>query len=198
MAKKKKNSSTGGMLFVLLLALGFLGFLFYLGTVPADGKQTAPKAAAPVQSKAPVSAPKPPPKPAQPVPVQAKPKPVAPATPKPVETVSDYDFYKLLENQTVDVPKVDAYKSTPKTETLDYLYLLQVASLGSKADADSLRASLLLEDLQAFVREAQVRGATYYRVYVGPFDDRSKMNQAQDKLVARSFQPLALKEAKKK
>lgn len=109
----------------------------------------------------------------------------------------DYDFYKLLEEQKVVVPKVDAYKSTPK-EQVDYLYRLQVASFRSKEDAENLRASLILEGMQAYIESIEVKGSTWHRIFVGPFDNRSNMNKVQDKLAARGISPLEFKEPIKK
>lgn len=181
MAKKNNGGSTAGMAFVVILALGFLGFLFYLATVPPSNDFDAVKADAKKglqQGKKQIQESD-----------KKAPKPVA----KP-----NYDFYQLLENQTVEVPKVDAYVSTPKDESISYQYLLQVASFRSQEDADALRASLLLEGMPAYTKGTEVNNKSWYRVYVGPFDNRSKMNQAQDKLVARSLSPLELKETKTK
>ena len=47
-------------------------------------------------------------------------------------------------------------------------------------------------------KKAEINGNTWFRVYVGPFTDRSKLNKAQDMLVARSISPLVLKEPLKK
>lgn len=109
----------------------------------------------------------------------------------------DYDFYKLLEEQKVVVPKVESYKSTPK-EDVNYLYRLQVASFRSKEDAESLRASLILEGMQAYIQSTEVKGSTWHRIFVGPFDNRSNMNKVQDKLAARGISPLEFKESVKK
>ena len=169
-----------------LIAIAFLGFLFYLATVPADTQgYKAPEK--PVRPAA--QAPKEPAKPAA--------KPDAKTTSKNTDN-SSYDFYKLLENQKVEVPKVDVYKSTPKDESVSYQYQLQVASFRNKEDADSLRASLLLEGLTAYTKEGTVNNGQWHRVFVGPFDNRSKMNQAQDKLAARGLRPMEIKEPKTK
>lgn len=109
----------------------------------------------------------------------------------------DYDFYRLLEEQKVVVPKVEAYKSTPKDQ-VDYVYRLQVASFRSKDDAENLRASLILEGMQAYIQSSEVKGSTWHRIFVGPFDNRSNMNKVQDKLAARGISPLEFKDPIKK
>lgn len=105
----------------------------------------------------------------------------------------DYDFYQLLEEQKVVVPKVDVYKSTPK-EQINYVYRLQVASFRSKEDAEALRASLILEGMQAYIQSSEVKGNTWHRIFVGPFNNRSNMNKVQDTLAERGISPLEFKE----
>jgi len=159
------------------LAVAFVGFILYLSTIPAGDELDAVKGDA---------------RKALQLGVEKAKKDAAPAVSKP-----SYEFYKLLEKQTVEVPEVDAYQSTPK-EDANYQYRLQVGSFRSAEDAERLRASLLLEGMSAYQQGAEVNGSTWYRVYVGPFRDRSKMNKAQDLLVARSISPLVIKEPLKK
>ena len=157
------------------LAVAFLGFILYLSTVPAGNELDAVKGDArkALQQGAEAI------------------KNTAKDAPKP-----DYDFYRLLENQTVEVPKVEAYKSTPKDD-IRYEYRLQAGSFRSLDDAERLRASLILEGLPAYRQESSVNGNTWHRVFVGPFTDRSRLNKAHDMLVARSISPLELREARK-
>lgn len=158
-----------------MLAIAFLGFILYLTTIPAGSELEAVKGDAKKALQHGVD----------------KMKESAKETPKP-----SYDFYKLLENQTVDVPKVEAYKSTPK-EDVKYEYRLQAGSFRSQEDAERLRASLILEGMDAYRQEASVNGTVWHRVYVGPFSDRSRLNKAHDLLVARNISPLELKEPRK-
>ena len=116
-------------------------------------------------------------------------------TPEPPKT--GYDFYKLLEEQKVVVPKVEEYKSTPR-EQIDYIYRSQAASFRSKEDAENLRASLILEGMQSYITSTEVNGKAWHRVFVGPFDNRSVMNKVHDKLVTRGISPMELKEPVKK
>jgi cell division protein FtsN len=105
-----------------------------------------------------------------------------------------YDFYRLLEKQTVEVPEVEAYRSTPKDAVARYEYRLQAGSFRSVDDADRLRAELLLEGLPAYLESSTVKASTWHRVFIGPFTDRSKLNKAQDMLAARNISPLVLKQ----
>ena len=160
------------------LAVAFIGFILYLSTIPAGNELDAVKGDA---------------KKALQIGVDKAKEEAAKKVDKP-----SYDFYKLLENQTVEVPEVEEYHSTPKDAEEKYQYLLQVGSFRSGDDAERLRASLLREGMDAYQKKAEINGNTWFRVYVGPFTDRSKLNKAQDMLVARSISPLVLKEPLKK
>ena len=159
------------------LALAFVGFILYLTTIPAGDELDAVKGDA---------------RKALQLGVEKAKEETAKQVSKPA-----YEFYKLLENQTVEVPEVEAYQSTPKGD-VNYQYRLQAGSFRSADDAERLRASLLLEGLTAYRQESTVNGSTWHRVFVGPFTDRSKMNKAQDLLAERSISPLVLKEEVKK
>ncbi len=154
------------------LAVAFIGFILYLTTIPAGDELNAVKGDARKALQLGVE----------------KAKEDAKKIDKP-----SYDFYKLLEKQTVEVPQVEEYHSTPKDE-VNYQYRLQVGSFRSADDAGRMRASLLLEGMDAYQQKSDVNGSIWYRVYVGPFTDRSKMNKAQDILAARSIVPIVRKE----
>ena len=74
-------------------------------------------------------------------------------------------------------------------------YLLQAGSFKSAEDADSLRAQLLLTGMPNVTTSKVVSssGTTWYRVRVGPFSSRSKLNKAYDQLVRMNLQPLRVK-----
>lgn len=56
-------------------------------------------------------------------------------------------------------------------------YVVQVASFGDEANAERL-AEQLNGEFKAFYRAGDVNGKTYYRVRVGPFEDRDSANAA--------------------
>lgn len=163
--------------------------------------------AQPAQVERSVPAPKPEPK-AKPAPKPSQPKPVAatpktektvvaqpkvverstkaaptppPAPPKPKE--EKFTFYELLPESEVTPAQVDAYKSTPRTEKLSKTYLLQAGSFRSAADAEKMRAQLLLSGLpNVKTSRSDGKNGVWYRVRLGPFESRSALNKAQDKL----------------
>ncbi|TPE54140.1 SPOR domain-containing protein [Maribrevibacterium harenarium] len=156
----------------------FVYFLAQLANLSATNEP-----AAPVTKPAPV-APKPAPAP-QPKPEPAKPKP---ADTPPSKEKDQFEFYQILQDSEVDTSHVDAYQSTPRGEQ-DFYYMIQAASFRSSADADRLRAQLILAGLDANIRQTTGDdGRPWYRVVVGPFNSRSEKNRAQDKLVAMDIQ----------
>lgn len=161
-----------------LLALGFVSFLYFLKTVPSGDELEAVKGDAKKVLESGVK--------------RAKDE-----TRKQIEkqvTKQDYDFYKLLENSDVPVPNAEDshYQSTPKTDDAKYSYNLQAASFRTLEQADSLKVKLILENLSSSIEKVDVNGMPYYRVMVGPFTDRSKMNKAQDILVGHRIKALVI------
>lgn len=107
----------------------------------------------------------------------------------------DYTFYEILPKSEVVPPDVPEYKSTPKSAKSYSIYVLQAGSFRNSADADRLRAQLILEGLPNVItnKVESSDGSLWYRVRTGPFDSRSKLNKAQDKLVRMNLQPLQVK-----
>lgn len=158
------------VLFAFIYALTQLS---QVNTEAAKAKQT-PKAAEPAKAK---------------VVEKAKPKPVEKA--KPAEKTAtttkkdNFEFYQILQDSEVDTSHVDAYQSTPRGEQ-DFYYMLQAASFRNSDDADRLRAKLILSGLvETSIRQTKGKdGRPWYRVILGPYVSRSKMNRAEDKLVS--------------
>lgn len=108
-----------------------------------------------------------------------------------------FDFYTLLRESEVivpDTPDTDGSSSLPTTNDV---FLLQVGSFKSNRDADSLRARLLLLNLNARIEKVRPRkNETWHRVLVGPFSDRSELADARGKLVSNGIDSLLLKRKK--
>ena len=143
-------------------------------------------------------------KPAASQPAKVTPKPVAPApAKKPVEVApkaevapkkDTFEFYQILQDSKVDTSHVDAYQSTPRGEQ-DYYYMLQAASFRNPEDADRMRAQLILSGLvETSVRETTGQNEKpWFRVILGPYDSRSKMKRAEDRLVSMNISPYSYK-----
>lgn len=61
-------------------------------------------------------------------------------------------------------------------------YLLQAASFRSRADAERLRAALLLMDMPAATHEISLTSGVWHRVTVGPFDSEVLAQRALTRL----------------
>jgi len=126
----------------------------------------------------------------------SKPAPKAKPAPAAAESTDEdrFDFYKMLPESEVETEQVAAYKSTPKDAKTKYRYLLQAGSFRKAADAERMRAKLILLGLpNAHTSKTTGQNGTWYRVRVGPFDNRSMLNRAQDKLVRQQIQPMEIK-----
>lgn len=132
-----------------------------------------------------------------PAPVEApKPKVSENKTPKP-----RFDFYKLLQESETIVPASETNDRDDKVaETAGSIeYILQVGSFPNNADADKLRAQLILLNLDARIETVEIRkGETWHRVVVGPFDTQAELTSARTQLVNNQYNALVLKRAKTK
>lgn len=107
---------------------------------------------------------------------------------------SKYEFYELLPKSEIKPATVEEYKSTPRDAKLDKQYALQAGSFRNAADAEKMRAQLLLSGLSN-VHTSQSNGANglWYRVRLGPFDNRSAMNKAHDKLARMNINAMTIR-----
>jgi len=111
----------------------------------------------------------------------------------PIEDKSErFEFYRMLKESEVDTANVEPYKSTPKDAKSKYTYVLQTGSFQSLKDAEQMRARLILEGLPNVHtrRVTNSNGSIWHQVRVGPFDNRSLLNKAQDRLARMNIQPL--------
>src|SRR5690554_4423723 len=154
--------------------LCFAGFLYYLASVPTTQEAVQP----PPMAK---PAPRPATEPAKPAP--------APAKQETSQEEARFKFYEMLPKSEVVAPQVEEYKSSGPREV--YHYIVQAGSFRSPEDAERHRATIAFQGLKGTVdRVTASDGSYWYRVNVGPFESRSRMNRAVDKLVSINIQPL--------
>lgn len=141
----------------------FLSFLLYLGTLPTPGDRETTQAG---DSQAEVEPPKP-----------------------------RFDFYTLLPEATieVEVPPEEIAKPRATVSAPSERYLLQAGSFRQQEDAERRRAELLLLGLEPRVEETSGDNGRWYRVYLGPFDSRSKMAKARSLTANQDIDTLLLK-----
>lgn len=158
----------GGILFGLLLAT----FIYIKGWVPQPINQ-----------------------PDQPIPGQTQ------AQSQPVEDVSqtvekkknDYDFYSVLPEMEVVIPKEELQQHAAR-DTTKYSFILQVASFKNLKDAEELKARIAFSGQIAHIQSIDVNGTQWHRVRVGPFDSGREADKQKRALESNGHQALILKE----
>jgi len=128
----------------------------------------------------------------------------APALPEPGD--SQYDFYEVLPGFVVEVPESDAktnsqprqtaqrrQSDTPQTPST---YLLQAGSFQQHADADRRKAEIGLLGHASTITQVNVKGQNWFRVYVGPTQDKESLEYARSMLRRQGIDALLLRENK--
>ena len=184
-------------IFTPLVALSFAGFLLYLTTVPAgddidkitdDILQDAKAAKDNLSNQA---------KQGLNEQVQKAIKEQLPSSETINKAVDNYEFFEILENKQITVEEVPEYKSTPKGTDKDgnkIEYRLKAGSFTSQERADRLKAQLILNGFNTQIESADVNGKTWFRVFTGPFANRSQMNKAQDQLINMGIQSVEIQQ----
>jgi len=93
-----------------------------------------------------------------------------------------YDFYTMLQQDKVEVPK--DLETEPDAPAY-YQFMLQTGAFTSVADADRVRADMIMQGFDAQIRSSTSDKGTLHRVIVGPFPNRSKMAKARSLLIAK-------------
>ena len=122
---------------------------------------------------------------------------------KPVEDVSksltkqkpDYDFYSVLPEMEVVIPKEELAQQAARNSK-EYTYILQVASYKTLADAEALKAQIAFSGQIAYIESIDVNGAQWFRVRVGPFDSSREADKQKRQLESSGHKPLVLKQNK--
>jgi len=171
-------------LFTTVVAVGFGFFLYYLNALPANS-QPSPDLVSTEKLKDLL------PKPALTLDEEGVSVTLKPETED--HTEDQLDFYRMLTEQEVEVvlPKNTQPIKTeqPKGKTA---WVLQAGSFRQVADANRMRADLILRGLSsAHVQEIEIDAkGTFYRVMVGPIASRSKMSKARDILAEANIAPI--------
>ena len=110
-------------------------------------------------------------------------------------TTPDFTYSVILKQTEVKPAHVKVYESTPKDPTKKTSHVLQVASFKSERDAKELQKRLIKKKLTnvQVTQSTADSGSVWFRVMVGPFQNRSMLNKAQDTLVQMNFSPLERK-----
>lgn len=119
-----------------------------------------------------------------PVPAQ----PVTPVTPTEAAKIDTARAQAALSGQTPP-PAPPVLKPAATTQ-----YFLQAGSFRKQADADKVRAQIILLGQAVKVESGTVKEETWYRVLVGPFSNREQLTGAQKQLAGAGFANLLLQQ----
>ncbi|MFZ5601826.1 MAG: SPOR domain-containing protein, partial [Pseudomonadota bacterium] len=103
-----------------------------------------------------------------------------------------FGFYDSLAGSSWSVPvQRGVYITEEDRKRAGQRYMLQAASVRDLAEAQRLVQKLRSLGMEASYQSADpATGAGWYRVNVGPFDNVSRMNKAEDTLVSLRMMPL--------
>ncbi|MGK0442830.1 MAG: cell division protein FtsN [Pseudohongiellaceae bacterium] len=117
---------------------------------------------------------------------------VQPKIEKDNKPTTSFEFYTLLPEREIIVPIDEEAASSQSKQKV--IYILQAGSFKSAADADRLRAKLILLGMDTKVEAVTGKGdGTWHRVQVGPFISRSKLSKARNTLISNNIETLLLK-----
>ena len=180
--KKPRKPAVSGwvMLFTLIVSMAFLAALVVLSQQPDDTNASIVVSEKITPSEA----------------IKLAPKNINKALDKKgvIEPKDSFDFYTLLPDSEVTPVQVDAYISTPKDPQKKTNIILQAGSFRKLAEANRLRAELILINMNNVVVEKTVSstGSVWYRVRIGPFSNRSTLNKAEDLLAQQSIESIRI------
>ena len=106
-----------------------------------------------------------------------------------------FNFYTLLKEAEVmvtETPKITTFSS--KENNSNDIFLLQTGSFRTEAEADNLRAQLLLLNLNTVIEKViSNKNEAWHRVIVGPFSNPSALAEAKKILADHRIESLLLK-----
>ncbi|EAR08919.1 SPOR domain-containing protein [Reinekea blandensis] len=186
-------------LFTSTVAIGFVGFLYYLSQVPEEttGADAVRQQLSQALAEQPATE-------TEPVATEER-ESLADIKEKADTLKKAFEFYELLENDEVPIdlpgdepatpsqsPSSGSSPTTTAAIPTASSWIIQVASFSNVADADKVRAELILNGLpNTDIVSVDVAGkGTFHRVMVGPFSHRPTLNKAQDILAELNYTPL--------
>jgi len=86
-------------------------------------------------------------------------------------------------------PKLTEIPASKRTDT----YYLQAGSFTYEWDAQKLRAKLILNGLDAFVKPSHIKGKLHHRVRLGPYYDKQALGSARESLREKGISYMVLR-----
>jgi cell division protein FtsN len=116
---------------------------------------------------------------------------VAPSTPVTPEVAAKIDTARAQAALSGLTPPPAPPVTKPAAVTT---FFLQAGSFRKQADAEKVRAQIILLGQAATVESGTVKDETWYRVLVGPFSNREQLTTAQKQLAGGGFSNLLLQQ----
>jgi cell division protein FtsN len=116
---------------------------------------------------------------------------VAPSTPVSPEQAAKIDTARAQAALSGLTPPPAPAVTKPAAVTT---FFLQAGSFRKQADAEKVRAQIILLGQAATVESGTVKDETWYRVLVGPFSNREQLTTAQKQLAGGGFSNLLLQQ----
>ena len=95
-----------------------------------------------------------------------------------------FDFPTILkERQVTEIPKKEYKEIEKNTNEVKSrtIYIFQVGSFKNFASADALKARLAFSGLSAYIEKKDIIGkGISFRVFVGPFEDKKKLDKVKN------------------
>ncbi len=107
-----------------------------------------------------------------------------------------FEFYTLLPESEVVIPEKDLeQKAQPgkAPEKPPASYMLQIGSFRQQTEAESLKGELALIGVVAHIQRVDIKGDTWFRVRVGPFDSYDEITRARARLRDNSVNAIPVK-----
>lgn len=111
----------------------------------------------------------------------------SPAQPTQTKPKLEFEFPDLLRQTEVTADPEPYAVPAPEEGQVATTFNIQAASFQALADADALRAELLLANLPVRTSASEVKGQRWYRVVVGPFAKRIEADRAMTRLRERGL-----------
>ena len=116
---------------------------------------------------------------------------VAPSTPVTPEVAAKIDTARAQAALSGLTPPPAPPVTKPAAVTT---FFLQAGSFRKQADAEKVRAQIILLGQTSTVESGTVKDETWYRVLVGPFSNREQLTTAQKQLAGAGFSNLLLQQ----
>lgn len=118
--------------------------------------------------------------------------PAMPAEPAPRVKL---DYHEVLPNIDAVLSESDLLDDEPPVEERpSHQYILQAGSFRSAADAESMKAKLALAGFESIVQRVEIDSqGTYYRVRLGPYQSKRRLQLHRKQLARHGVNALAIR-----